>query len=62
MRAGQVISGVIRTFQVEVPLRYLFEAPTVAAMAVAVAQDRLKEVDLLGIGRMLQELESLPEA
>ena len=59
LRAGQVISRVINTFRVELPLRTLFEAPTVADMAVAITHDRAKSADQVDIERMLAELEAL---
>lgn len=47
--ATSVISRVLTTFRVELPLRTLFESPTVADMAVAITQalaDRLDPADL----------------
>lgn len=59
--ATQVISRVIHTFQVEVPLRLFFEAPTVAEMAAVVAQNEAKRAKQEGIERMLAEVERLSE-
>jgi len=47
LRAGQVISRVINTFRVELALRSLFEAPTVADMAVAIEQAKVSGVEVL---------------
>ena len=57
--AGQIISRVIRAFQVKLPLRTLFEAPTVADMAVAITQSQAKVADPEDIERLLAELEAL---
>lgn len=57
--ASQVISRVIGTFRVELPLRSLFEAPTVADMAVAITQSQAKVAKPEDIERLLAELEAL---
>ena len=60
--ATQVLSRVIHAFQVEVPLRSLFEAPTVADMAVVIVQNQAMQVAQEDRERMLVELEALAEA
>ena len=57
--AGQVISMVIKAFQVELPIRSLFESPTVADMAVLVVQNLAKQADTKDVERMLAELETV---
>ena len=59
--AGQVIARVIGDFRVELPLRSLFESPTVADMAVAITHDRAKSANQSDIDRMLRELEVLTD-
>ena len=59
--AGLVISRVISTFRVELQLRTLFEAATVADMAVAIVQIQARQADPEDIGRMLADLEALSE-
>jgi len=59
--AGQVISRVISTFRVELPLRSLFEAPTVADMALAITQSQVNQAEPADIERMLAELEALSD-
>ena len=59
--ASQVIAQVIKTFQVEVPLRSLFESPAIADMAVLIAQNQAKQAEPEDIERMLTELEALSE-
>ena len=57
--ASQVIARVIKTCQVEVPLRSLWESPTIADMAVIIIQNQAKRVDQEQLDRMLTELEEL---
>jgi len=57
--AGQVMSRVISEFRVDLPLRSLFQAPTVADMSLAITQRRAKAADQADIDRMLAELETL---
>ena len=59
--AGQVISRVIKTFRVELPLRFLLEAPTVGDMAVVIGQNQMKQAGQEDLDRMLAELEALSE-
>ena len=58
LRAGQVISRVINTFRVELSLSILFEAASVADMAVAIVQNLANQADTGDIERMLAELEA----
>ena len=59
--ATQVVSRVISAFRVEVPLRSVFEASTVARMAVLVTQSRAKEAEQADVERLLGELEALSD-
>jgi tyrocidine synthetase III len=43
LAATRVISQVIKAFQVELPLGSLFEAPTVAEMAVIITETQAKQ-------------------
>ena len=61
LAASRVISRVIESFRVELPLKSLFESPTVADMALVITQSQAKGADEQEIGRMLAELESLSE-
>ncbi|MBW4636657.1 MAG: amino acid adenylation domain-containing protein [Gloeocapsa sp. UFS-A4-WI-NPMV-4B04] len=55
--ATQVISRLRQAFQVELPLRYLFDSPTVADLAVAIAQKLAEQTDNELLEQMLAELE-----
>ncbi|MFQ5853749.1 MAG: AMP-binding protein, partial [Candidatus Binatia bacterium] len=59
--ATQVVSRVIKTFPVELPLKSLFELPTVADMAVVIVQNQAKKIGQEDLARMLTELEPLSD-
>jgi amino acid adenylation domain-containing protein len=59
--ATQVISRVTDAFDVELPLRSLFEMPTVAGLAAQVMQGRGKGADSEEITEMLTDVESLSD-
>jgi acyl carrier protein len=54
--ATQVISRLRNALQLEVPLRKLFEAPTIAAFAVTVEEALLEEVEALTENEAVQRL------
>jgi acyl carrier protein len=59
--ATQVISRVCSNLQVQVPLRVLFETPTVAGLAQAVMHSQASKTDDAELAKMLAELEGLSE-
>jgi acyl carrier protein len=59
--ATRVISRVIKTFNVKVPLKFLFQNPTVADMVVLIVQNKAEQADSKDIDRMLAELEDLSD-
>ena len=60
--ATRVMSKVMDTFQVAVPLRLFFEASTVAEMAVVIIQHQVAQTDPGTVGRLLDDVEALSEA
>jgi len=59
--ATKIISRVINTLLVKVPLRSLFQAATVANMAVVIVQNQVEKAESKDIDRMLAELEALSD-
>ena len=59
--AIQLLSRVRDTFQVDLPVRALFEAPTVAELAVTVAQNLAQTGIEEEVAELLAALEALPE-
>jgi hypothetical protein len=52
---------VIKSFQLAVPLKALFESPTVADMALLIMQNQAKKVGQEDLERMLAEVEAMSE-
>jgi acyl carrier protein len=61
LMATQIISRLRNTYHVEIPLRKLFEAPTVANLALVIAEAQATEVGEAELGEILDELEGLSE-
>jgi hypothetical protein len=59
LAATRVVSQVIKTFQVEIPLRSFFEAPKVAEMAAVIEAHQGGKVGEADLERFLADLESL---
>ena len=60
--ATQVIARIRSAFQIEIPLRALFEKPTVEELAIAIMERQAeREVQEEEVSRVLGELESLSE-
>ncbi|MBD1942368.1 AMP-binding protein, partial [Coleofasciculus sp. FACHB-712] len=59
--ATQVISRLRDAFNVELPLRQFFDFPTVADLAVAIAQKLAEQTDEEMMAQMLAELEEISE-
>ena len=61
MLGTQIIAQVQEEFQVELPLRALFENPTVEGMAMAIAEEQALGVDEKDLENMLSELEGMSD-
>mgnify|MGYP001406999865 CR=1 FL=1 len=59
--ATRIISRVIRTFQLELPIKALFDAPTVARMALLIEQNQTKLTSDEEMNRLLNEIEAMTE-
>jgi amino acid adenylation domain-containing protein len=59
--ATQVISRLRQAFQIDLPLHHLFEAPTVAGLAVVIAQKISEQADEKMMAEMVAELEQLSQ-
>jgi amino acid adenylation domain-containing protein len=59
--ATQVIARVRSAFHVQLPLRTLFESPTVASLALAIAKFKPEPADDADVARLLVELEGLSD-
>jgi amino acid adenylation domain-containing protein len=62
LAAGRILARLAETFRVDLPLRLLFEAPTVAGLAAALAARGVGASDPAAQERLLGELEGLSEA
>jgi len=62
LAAGRIITRIAETFHVDLPLRALFETPTVAALAAGVADRLAQGPERPTQERLLAELERLSEA
>ena len=59
--ATQIVSRACQAFQVDVPLRALLEAPTVAKMAVVITHTQARTVDEPTMAQLLAEVEALTD-
>jgi amino acid adenylation domain-containing protein len=59
--ATQVVSRLRDTFQVELPVRSIFESPTIAELAVAVVQNQIEQMDSEEKNQFLAQLKELSE-
>jgi amino acid adenylation domain-containing protein len=62
LSASRVVSKVIQSFQLELPLKTLFDSPTVAEMAAVIIQNQANQATDQDLERLLSEVEAMPEA
>jgi hypothetical protein len=61
LAAARVVSRVIRRLQLEMPLKALFDSPTVAEMALVIARHHVNHVGAKDLAHWLSELDSLSD-
>ncbi len=61
LTASQVISRVLRRFQLELPVKLLFDSPTVAEMAGVIAAHQARLATQVELERMLNEVETMSD-
>ncbi|MBI2230444.1 MAG: non-ribosomal peptide synthetase [Deltaproteobacteria bacterium] len=61
LTASRVVYRVIQTFQLELPVRLLFDSPTVAEMALVIAANWAKLATQDELERMLSEVEAMSD-
>ena len=61
LTASRVISRVIQTFQLELPVKALFDSPTVAEMAAIITENQAKRASDTELAQMLREVEAITE-
>ena len=59
--ATQIVSRIHSAFSIELPLRRLFESPTVAEMAIIIAQTQAKPAPAAALAQMLREVEAMTD-
>jgi amino acid adenylation domain-containing protein len=59
--ATQIVSRLSDVFQVNIPLRSLFEFPTVAELSIAVVQSQLKQANIEDIAQFMLDMKELSE-
>ena len=59
--ATRLVSQIRREFDVEIPLRAIFENPTIERLALQIAEKRTASIASEDVEELLKDLESLPE-
>jgi acyl carrier protein len=59
--ATQIVSRIRETLQIELPLRKLFEKPTIAELAELITEERCRKIDSADMSGILTELESMSD-
>jgi amino acid adenylation domain-containing protein len=61
LAAARIVTRVVQTFQLELPVKALFESPSVAEMAAVIMQNQSKRVSDEELAQMLREIEVMTE-
>jgi len=61
LRAAQIVSRVIKQFQLQIPLELLFQSPTIAAMAAVITENQLNQPGAKQLESILDGLESMSD-
>ncbi len=61
LAASRVISRVLQKFKLDLPIKALFDAPTVARMADVVRQNQAHRVDAAALEQMLRLVETMTD-
>ena len=61
LKATQVVSRLRAAYRSEIPLRHLFEFPTIAELAAAIDSTEIEELNSDKINRLLNEMEAMSE-
>jgi acyl carrier protein len=61
LAASSIISQVSRAFHIELPIRELFDSPTVAEMALVISSNQQRQASQGNLERMLDEVEAISD-
>jgi acyl carrier protein len=61
LTATRLVSQIIKQFQLEIPLQFLFQSPTVAEMAAVITEHQARNPAQQQVESVLAELESLSD-
>jgi acyl carrier protein len=61
LAASRIIARVVQAFQVELPIKALFEAPTIAEMARIIERHAVTQASDVALNAMLSEIEAMTE-
>ncbi len=61
LAASRVIARVIQTYQLDIPIKALFDAPTVAEMACLITQNQANPASEAELEQMLREVEAMTD-
>jgi hypothetical protein len=61
LAATRVVSRVVKALQLKLPLKALFESPTIADMALVISQNQTKKVGQEELEHMLEEVEAMSD-